>query len=408
MYVCPGETAAIPRAVHLGRLAAFWPRCRDCPLRHDHAGLPAATVARWETIAEAAAPCDLWTDDGLAGTRGERVDRAAVAAFAAALAGAVWERSEPGRRPAVLLATDERPHTPPLSDAAAVALRTAGCDVVDLGPATGPLFRFATETTDADAGLHLTAADRPPTHAGLVVCDAAGDPPAANFLADVRARFGAGSPRPTRRGGADRTTDAAARYDAALWRAFDGFSARTALVASASSQLPARVRRLAEVLPNPPHAVALPVRARPPGTAPSADDARRIAEAVRERHADFALLAGEDGEWCVVFDANGAPRPWPAVVAHLAADPSTLGGTAGGSTEAGGTAVLTAPLAASLALPLTAHGLRTVTAAPRDLPRTARDRGAVFAADHHGRVRLDTHPDALRTLAALLRCGLPP
>jgi len=39
-YLCPGEAAPISRAVHLARLAAFYPRCRDCPHCGDVGGLP--------------------------------------------------------------------------------------------------------------------------------------------------------------------------------------------------------------------------------------------------------------------------------------------------------------------------------------------------------------------------------
>lgn len=39
-YVCPGETHAISRAVHLSRLAAFYPKCRECPQRQETGQLP--------------------------------------------------------------------------------------------------------------------------------------------------------------------------------------------------------------------------------------------------------------------------------------------------------------------------------------------------------------------------------
>ena len=44
LYICPGETHPISRSVHLSRLAAFYPKCRECPLRKDTGNLATHTV----------------------------------------------------------------------------------------------------------------------------------------------------------------------------------------------------------------------------------------------------------------------------------------------------------------------------------------------------------------------------
>jgi hypothetical protein len=66
-YRCPGERQSISRSVHLGRLAAFFPPCRDCPHREDTGSLSPRQV---EQLAETAAqrrPRPLFHNEGAGG-----------------------------------------------------------------------------------------------------------------------------------------------------------------------------------------------------------------------------------------------------------------------------------------------------------------------------------------------------
>ncbi len=49
-FVCPGNTAAVSRAIHLARLNAAWPGCDQCEWRFDSEGLAARTVLETERI----------------------------------------------------------------------------------------------------------------------------------------------------------------------------------------------------------------------------------------------------------------------------------------------------------------------------------------------------------------------
>ncbi|HSG72864.1 MAG TPA: hypothetical protein VLA12_20795, partial [Planctomycetaceae bacterium] len=44
LYFCPGEELPVSWSVHLARLAAFYPKCFECPLRHQTGHLPAQIV----------------------------------------------------------------------------------------------------------------------------------------------------------------------------------------------------------------------------------------------------------------------------------------------------------------------------------------------------------------------------
>lgn len=58
-FLCPGETHPISRSVHLARLAAFYPGCRECPRRNETGQLPQQLVGRFAET-EQRAPRPSW------------------------------------------------------------------------------------------------------------------------------------------------------------------------------------------------------------------------------------------------------------------------------------------------------------------------------------------------------------
>ena len=66
-YLCPGEKAAVSRAVHLGRLARFYSRCRSCPHREDSASLSARRIKRLAATWQRAATKPIFRDEGAGG-----------------------------------------------------------------------------------------------------------------------------------------------------------------------------------------------------------------------------------------------------------------------------------------------------------------------------------------------------
>jgi hypothetical protein len=134
-YRCPGELDDISRAIHLGRLSAYYEGCRHCPHRDDVEGLSAGLRQR---LAEAhlAPVAPLLEPEAVAGLYGDQLDAALVRRYAAAFG--IWLRQRTGRQePAtVLLASDDRPLAADLVAAASDGLRFVGCNVVDLGGRT--------------------------------------------------------------------------------------------------------------------------------------------------------------------------------------------------------------------------------------------------------------------------------
>lgn len=150
-FLCPGQLHPVPRAIHLGRLAAFDPRCRNCQHRHDTGSLPDATVARLRALWSRESP-PLWDDEGAAGLLDEQLDARAAGKLAAAFA-TVLRRATEKPQPQVTLAGDGRSTTAPLVAAASEALRWAGCRVIELPAATTACLLRAQHELQADGAL---------------------------------------------------------------------------------------------------------------------------------------------------------------------------------------------------------------------------------------------------------------
>jgi phosphomannomutase len=63
-YCCPGQQHPISRAVHLGRLSAFYPGCRQCPHRDDTGTLSAKQVEQLSAVAQRVRPPSLFHEEG--------------------------------------------------------------------------------------------------------------------------------------------------------------------------------------------------------------------------------------------------------------------------------------------------------------------------------------------------------
>ncbi len=144
LYVCPGETHPISRAVHLGRLAAFYPACRECPYRADTGQLATHQLELVESVSKRVERETLFTNDGVRGVHRNELTRSKAAEIATALAGMLWEEAivsvdensveRAGRalRPSVVVGYDERPSSPDIVTGVTSALRRMGCQVIDI------------------------------------------------------------------------------------------------------------------------------------------------------------------------------------------------------------------------------------------------------------------------------------
>ena len=85
-YRCPGQQHPISRAVHLGRLATFYPACRQCAHRDDTGTLSPRQVEQLQEVQSSSGPRSLFHDEGAGGVYLNDLTPAAVRQIAAAFA----------------------------------------------------------------------------------------------------------------------------------------------------------------------------------------------------------------------------------------------------------------------------------------------------------------------------------
>src|SRR3990172_11095826 len=67
-FHCPGDPASVTRAVHLARLAAFYPACCGCPHRADTAVFSPKRAKQLAEVHDHSHSPALFDDEGLSGT----------------------------------------------------------------------------------------------------------------------------------------------------------------------------------------------------------------------------------------------------------------------------------------------------------------------------------------------------
>src|SRR5690606_13151109 len=215
-YVCPGEDHPIPRSIHLARLAAYYPKCRECEHRRDTGQLPRSTVGRLEQTAARVVRPSPFGAEGIRGEYLNHLTRQIAGRVAEAVADRCWqsqphagrlpllddEAQTPDRSvqtgPAIVIGHDARPSSPDLCVGVSAALRRMGCEVIDVGRVSGPCHTFAVEHLQADAGLLITGSGRPSQWTGIDLAGPRGVPwsmggsIAKGTLFDIERRYLAG------------------------------------------------------------------------------------------------------------------------------------------------------------------------------------------------------------------------
>ena len=216
-YRCPGEQHPISRAVHLGRLAAFYPACRQCPRRGDTGTISPRRVAQLAETSCRGQPRSLFHDEGAGGVYLNDLTAAAAKNIAAAFGTVAKPQAvsptsnlQISKSPnlqitasSLLLAGDGRPLTAELVAAAAEGLRSTGCNVVDIGPSTSPCLAFAVRHLEAAGGL-MVGNPGDDSHTVGMKFWAAGPRPlsAGGSLEPIIERYKAGDDRNCSRAGA--------------------------------------------------------------------------------------------------------------------------------------------------------------------------------------------------------------
>lgn len=323
-YICPGETHAISRSVHLSRLASFFPGCRDCPLRTDTGHLPPQTVARLQQSERRIERSTLFGEEGVRGTYLNELSRKEAHLIAAALASVLWEqkplrgnsqivpRTVNRSLPTVLVGHDDRPASPDLMMGVTSGLRRMGCQVIDIGLTSKPAFWFAGDHLSVQAGIYVNGAGGPPAGMALDFLGTGGRPLSRPVrlgegqltLTSIEAAIQDPYHRATRNAGPYQSFQAEIPYEAGLWKHFQGLRPLRVCLASGSRLVAKTLDRILRTVPGELIEIPLPKRVRNVGDPRDADGVR-TATAVKEQGADLGVLIDEDGQRCAFFDEKG-------------------------------------------------------------------------------------------------------
>jgi len=356
-YRCPDEEHPISRAVHLGRLARFYPPCRQCRHRDDTGTLSGKQIQRLvETRSRGLMP-PLFHEEGAGGVFGNRftadVARDLAAAFGTCLRqrlapaktsrpdGAAddpaehperpskndsplpregegshcWTAAEvdsanvpANRTPVVILGGDGRPIGAELVAALGEGARFSGCRLIDVGPASAPCLAFAVDHLGTDGGILLGNTDGRPHTVSLKFWTGGPEPLSAGGSLDVLKRaYAAGIDRPTRTFGALRRFQADVPYLAVLSQRYHALRPLRVVLHTTCSPLIGYLERLTG-----------PVACR---IVPCRADVSRLPELVLAEQAHLGACVEDDGERCRVLDDLGRPvsveRLLLLVVRHL-------------------------------------------------------------------------------------------
>ncbi len=336
-YLCPGESHSISRSVHLARLAAFYPKCRDCSHRGEMGQLPQSDFPVAEANDNRSNRRSLLTLEGVRGVYLNELTRKLAGEYAAAFARLLWEAvplagrtdlrdlssKRPIRRagPVVVVGFDERPSSPDLVTGVAAALRRMSCQVVDVGQTSMPCFRFAVAHLQAAGGIMITGHGCEPSWTGLDFVSKHGWPISLGHAAperndnadptsrlirlnDIQERFDSGAVRPVRHGGTDRVFQASVPYLAGLLKEFHALRPLRVAIGCPVRFVRQTLEQLFQPLPVMLRWIEIPQRRRDLLDDDDADVAR-MRRAVRAEPCDFGLLIDDDGANVALFDEGG-------------------------------------------------------------------------------------------------------
>jgi phosphomannomutase len=309
-YHCPGQSRPISRAVHLGRMAAYYPGCRTCPHQEDTGTLSLRQIKRLKEL-RARVPQDPWSEDGVTADSINQLPPPIVrkigAAFSAWLAQqdlASIQHSAFSIQHSAVLAGDARAETAEAFAALSEGLRWADVAVIDIGSATAASTAFAVRRLQACGGVQIGNPRAKPHGVGIRFWG----PEAAPLftpeqLIILKESYERGVDRPSRSAAACRRVSMAGDYRAALAGLCHALRPLRLVAASTSMPWLSDLQQLLET-------TACEIL-------PCDRFVRELPEQIRAERAHFGIQVFDDGERCRVFDQQGAELPWERLLQVL-------------------------------------------------------------------------------------------
>ncbi len=402
-YRCPGTSYSISRAVHLGRLARFYPGCRTCPQAADTGTLSPRQVQRLAEVRPRGLLRRCFHDEGASGVYGNELTPVDARRMAAALGICLREperdgpsfgvsSGDDGRNlgqspPLAVIAGDGRPLGANMVAMVGEGLRWAGCEVVDIGPATAACLLLAIHQLDAGGGILVGNASGLPQQVGLKFF-APGPCPVSRgpWLDAIEQLSQADADRPTRRYAALRRVQAEASYLTSLSAYYHALRPLRWVLDTPCAPVWTCLQTLIAT-------VACRVLPCPPGH-------DRLGQQVRDQQAHFGINIADDGESCRLLDEQGRAVPGESLLlllaSHLLAE------------QPQGIVVVEDGASPALAEKIATWGGQVVRspAGRAEMAAAMRTHGAILGGGPTGRcwypVAGAVLPDALRTLTLLL------
>jgi phosphomannomutase len=312
VYRCPGQSYSIDHAVHLGRLAAFYPECRHCVHRGDTALLAPLQIRQWAELDAHKRHGPRCTAEGLEGHSLNEISPSIVRHFAGALGLTLARRHGAAPSPpAVLVGSDGHWTSAELVAAACQALQWAGCRTLEIGAVTSASLAAATHRLQADAALLIGNATGQPHSIGLKLWGRGGRPwSSPGDLDTVLEFYQSKIDRPKRRGGGLERASAGEAYLAPLASLFHGLRPLRFVVDTTCEPLLHYLRQLnaqaaCEIL-RPRQAVAtlLTADVNQPFVARRLE---HLAGQLLDAKAHWGLWIDGHGEACFLIDEQGKP-----------------------------------------------------------------------------------------------------
>jgi phosphomannomutase len=307
-YTCPGETHPIDRAVHLARLAGFYPACRRCAHRGDVQLLTDFERRAWAELERRGLPHSVWRDEGFDPGQATEIEPALVRRLARAIAYRLWQDHRgAAESPAVVIGFDGHWTTAESLTVACETLRLDGLKAIEAGATTGPALATLAHKASAHASMWIgrSAAGSPL----LMRFGGAGGRPwsRGGELDSLASLFEAGElGRARRAGGRAARLCADNEYIEPLGSLYHALRPLQFVLDTSSGPLIHFWRRLAADSA----CVALSPRAEASSLDPSPRptwDPQRLSRSVMGGKADFGIWIDGDGEACALLDEAGLP-----------------------------------------------------------------------------------------------------